>query len=322
MDQHKEVPVVPKKRGRKAGSTVVKQENTASSASASIAKRGRKSKQVMQYQQVSDDVIRCHSDDENVVLNLKVLDTLEEDEFDNSEYPPHPYNFEMQNVFQSKPFDLNMSYINEEYQTQSTPILPDNSYDMLKVVQLLKDFEQKNKLNEWPTSTSINCYWCCHRFNNVPFGIPVKFSNEKFFVIGCFCSLECCAAYNMAHHTSTDEMWERYMLINMLARKIGYKNIVKPSPNRLTLKLFGGHMEIDEFRMYCLTSKIVILNYPPMMTVTQQIEEVNECDITNDYKYIPIDTDRINKYKMKLKKQMPAKKTNTLDHTMNLQISS
>ena len=53
----------------------------------------------------------------------------------------------------------------------------------------------------------------------------------------------------------------------------------------------------------------------------QQIEEINESDIMNEHKYIPVDTDRINKYKerlfLKRSKPINAHET-TLDHTMNL----
>ena len=60
-----------------------------------------------------------------------------------------------------------------------------------------------------------------------------------------------------------------------------------------------------------------------MMTLTQQIEEINESDINSEFKYIPLDTDRINKYKekIKLKRTKPITEfKNTLDHAMNLKI--
>lgn len=202
----------------------------------------------------------------------------------------------------------------------------ENKYDNsnLKVVQLLKDFEEKNKQNEWPISTSICCYWCCHGFLNTPFGIPVKFVNGKFYVYGCFCSLECAAAYNNNNKNNMDEMWERYSLINLLSRKIGYKVVVKPSPTRLSLIMFGGQQTIEEFRKSTESSKLTNINFPPMMTMVQQLEEINESEINNDVKYIPIDTERIKKYKdeLKLKRSKPINNyKNTLDHTMNLKFT-
>jgi hypothetical protein len=291
-------------------------------------KRGRKPKAVFHCEDTAHDALSHMSEDENIVLNLRVKTTLKEDEEDvlsqnNGLDGIDGYNPD--NSFLSMPFELHHhdslaldATLDEIKSVQDESIVPQNN---LKVVDLLKDFEEKNKLNEWPTNTSISCYWCCHRFNNIPFGIPVKYSDSKFHVYGCFCSLECAASYNMTNKDSVDELWERYNLINMLSRKLGYTNIVKPAPNRLSLKMFGGHMDIDEFRKYCETSKIININFPPMMTITQQIEEVNESDLNNDFRYIPIDTDRINRFKekMKLKRSKPVTNfKNTLDHTMNL----
>jgi hypothetical protein len=193
----------------------------------------------------------------------------------------------------------------------------------LRVVDLLKDFEVKSKNSEWPTTTNISCYWCCHPFANVPFGMPVKYTGSKFHVCGCFCSLECVTAYNFASNESQSEKWERYNLTNLLSRMIGHADRVKPAPSRLTLKMFGGHMDIEEFRRFFATSKILNINFPPMMTLTQQIEELNECDVSSEYKYIPLDIDRINRYKekMTLKRTKPVTDyKNTLDCMMNLKI--
>jgi hypothetical protein len=342
--------ITPAKRGRKPKSlTTVKteeyrvDENIIQSPNASAstditpvttvkAKRGRKPKQVFLCSNQLIDTGKCMSEDENIVLNLKI--------FDVDQSMPDPYNND--DFFLSKPSEISeknhLDSISEaaSYLNLNTPSTTKNHKDpdisayhnkkevsTFKVVEILKDFEEKNKQNEWPTSTSIHCYWCCHKFNNVPYGIPVKYADTKFHVIGCFCSLECAAAYNMDNYDSVDDMWERYMLINMLSRVLNYKNIIKPAPSRLSLKAFGGHMEIDEFRSYCQTCKLINVNFPPMMTLTQQIEEINESDLNSDLKYIPIDTDRINKYKerMKLKRHKPITNfKNTLDHAMNLKI--
>lgn len=303
-------------------------------------KRGRKPKQVYMCQDNGfEGSARCHSDDENVVLNLKVCGDIAS--FDNETdpvCPPDAYDFKTTTAFFSKPFELDPQ--DSMFDNEVCVVPPHNplacdafkcassthpTNKQYRVVNLLKDFEERNKANEWPSTTSIHCYWCCHKFKNVPFGIPIKYADNKFHVFGCFCSLECAAAHNMHHHDSVDEMWERYMLINMLSRKLEHRDIVKPAPSRLALKAFGGHMDIDEFREYFHTNKVINVNFPPMMTLTQQLEEVNEGDITSDLKYIPIDTDRINKYKekMKLRRTKPiANFRNTLDHTMNLKITA
>ncbi len=194
----------------------------------------------------------------------------------------------------------------------------------LRVVDLLKDIEEKNKHDEWPQSTSIACYWCCHPFDNPPYGLPVKHQGDRFHVVGCFCSLECAAAHNFsAMGGSVDEAWERYTLLNMLARSLGRAERVQAAPSKLTLQLFGGHMGIDEFREFHKNERIAQINFPPLMMLTQQIEEVNECDVVKDIRYIPLDSARVSKYKerMTLRRSKPINTHgNTLDKAMNLKM--
>jgi hypothetical protein len=296
-----DTPVV--KRGRKPKEAGVR----------AVSKRAVKSAAVFT---ATDDAAQANnSDDENIVLNLKVYNMQDvEKDIKIEGYDCHSdTDHFLDNVFNDNNVDSECN--DNDANTLDTG---------LKVIDILKDFEEKNKYNEWPTNTSIHCYWCCHKFNNTPFGIPVKYINNKYHVFGCFCSLECCASYNMDGKDTADDIWERGSLINMLARSLGYRNFIKPAPSRLALKMFGGHMDIEEFRDYCLTNKIININFPPMMTMTQQIEEINESDINSDYRYIPLDTDRINKYKekIKLKRNKPVTNfKNTLDHTMNLKYS-
>jgi hypothetical protein len=195
----------------------------------------------------------------------------------------------------------------------------------LKVIRLLTEFEEKSKSGEWPSNTSVHCYWCCHRFNNAPFGLPVRYAGDQFHVVGCFCSLECACAHNFASKESIDECLNRYSLINMLAHRLGLGRSVRPAPNRLSLSMFGGHLTIDEFRAFTGTGRQVIVNSPPMMTVTQQVEEVHESDMRSEYKYIPLDNERVSRYqeKIRLKRTKPLVNfKNTLDHTMKLKYAS
>ena len=119
---------------------------------------------------------------------------------------------------------------------------------------------------------------------------------------------------------NVDEMWERYNLINLLYRRLGSGKIVKPAPDRLALKMFGGYMDIDEFRDFFRSNKLVNVNFPPMSSLTQQIEEINEHELNNEFKYIPLDQDRIDKYKAKMfKRNKPLiNNKNSLESSMNL----
>lgn len=297
-------------------------------------KRGRKAKV---YNTVGNGTVQppalgSTSDDENIILKLNIKESMLDEEADGL----RAYNASSTNSFVSKPFellhpcpsgsvidDLDSGVAAGDDIADSIEQVAPAKTTALKVIHLLRDFEHKNRNNEWPSTTSIHCYWCCHKFDSPPFGVPIKYYQNKYFVTGCFCSLECASAYNFDSKDGLQQKFENYHLINSIARKVGYMNDVKRAPHRLSLKTFGGHLSIDQFRSFCKTSKLININFPPMMTLTQQLEELNHSDLDSDYKYVPIDTDRVNKYKekIKLKRNRPLTNfKNTLDHSMNLKI--
>ena len=336
MDTSSNSEVVKKKRGRKPKVVEVSAAQPADDDGACACasecvetqdvkktKRGRKPKYVYSTQDVVSSQHISISDDENIIVKLNINDDMlfkgEESRYDDE----HPYAYNRDEYY-------NLSnYGDCEKMGCATGIecgLEEQSTEVTrKVVSLLKDFEEKNKINEWPSNTSICCYWCCHKFDNAPFGIPVNYTKSNFDVFGCFCSLECAAAYNFKVQDNVDEMWERYNLINLLHRKLELNGkVVKPAPDRLALKMFGGHLDIEEFRHFFKSNKLVNVNFPPMSSLTQQIEEVNEYELNNDYKYIPIDTERIDKYKAKMmfKRNKPLVNTkNSIESIMNLKYS-
>ena len=64
----------------------------------------------------------------------------------------------------------------------------------------------KKNLTSWPKSTQIHCFWDCHPFNNIPISIPLKVENGVYHVYGCFCSLECAAAYIFKNYTMVKDI--------------------------------------------------------------------------------------------------------------------
>lgn len=217
---------------------------------------------------------------------------------------------------------------NHNSQTYSPPVAnlpeqPSSNVPNMRLVQLLADFEQKSRNSEWPSMTSISCYWCCHTFSCTPVGLPLRRSGDLFHVMGCFCSLECAAAYNFGMpRVSVDRALERFMLINALAGKIGVGGgAITPAPDRLALAMFGGPLDIEEFRCYHSSKRHVIINQPPMLTLVQQVEEVDERDMKSAYSYIPLDVARVEKFqeKVRLRRTRPlVDPKNTLDHCMKL----
>ena len=87
-------------------------------------------------------------------------------------------------------------------------------------------------------------------------------------------------------------MRKRYELINMLSRSLGHHSVIKPALIKLALKAFGGYMDIEEFRASFASPKLLINNMPPMITSVQQLEEVNEGNIMDSFKYTLVDTEK------------------------------
>lgn len=317
-----------KRRGRRPKSekqlVVVSNEEMQQTQAAmeSKSKRGRKPKYVYNAFDVTNpgNTNSTLSDDENVIvqLNIPLDDDKHGDDNGNSctqDNAPYAYNRDVYNNISGANVLLGQEETNVKENIKDEPASD------LKVLELLKDFEEKNKNNEWPSNTSICCYWCCHKFDNSPFGIPINYKNSKFEVFGCFCSLECAAMHNFKENDNIDEMWERYNLINLMCRELKLGDYVKPAPDRLSLKIFGGFLDIEKFREYFKTNKIININFPPMTSISQQLEEINEYELNSDLKYVPIDNERINKYKEKIlfKRSKPLINPKTsLESSMNL----
>lgn len=187
------------------------------------------------------------------------------------------------------------------------------------VVNVLNDLVVND---EWCKQTDYLCYWDCHSFNTSPFGIPVKYKNGKYQVVGCFCSLECAVAYNFHSNENLSDMWERYNLINMMSREMKYKSVVNAAISRKCLKAFGGHLNIDEFREKSSHGVIMnVLNYP-MVSLVEQVEEINDFFYKQQQDFIPLDKTRIEKIEEANKDKMLSHVKSALETTMNLRMET
>jgi hypothetical protein len=147
----------------------------------------------------------------------------------------------------------------------------------------MNDAENISYDNEFKTTPqnnkSSNCFWCCHTIDNhIVYSMPYNYDaiNDNYYVFGSFCSLQCANAYNFSVHGSSDKVWEINSWIQMLAKRYGFTNTIRPAPSRYLLKMFGGNLTIDEFRDAHLKSdKTYILNIPPMISINSSSEILN-----------------------------------------------
>lgn len=143
--------------------------------------------------------------------------------------------------------------------------------------QILQDF-----VPGYPSKTDVCCWWCCHTFDNHPIGIPVNHDEKKniFKVIGCFCTFSCALAYlETDANLKTRFPVQKFELLHLYNQLIGTteridRELLKPAPDRITLKAFGGHLSIEEFRSIAPLGMKFVKTYAPMMPWGMYMEEV------------------------------------------------
>jgi thiol-disulfide isomerase/thioredoxin len=170
--------------------------------------------------------------------------------------------------------------------------------------------------SKWIEKTDVACLWCCHQFGNTPWGVPFKFANKMFQLFGNFCTANCTLAYILQNYKD-DSMWEKVALLNLLHFKATgqYKNIT-PAFDKMALKMFGGTLEIEEYRNIINgNEKAYSIEFPPCNTIIPMLEEIYKKTNLNNT-FIPVDKNRIQlaNNELKLKRSKPVvNHKNTLD---------
>jgi len=151
--------------------------------------------------------------------------------------------------------------------------LPSNYAEKLMVL-----FQDSNRYQKLPDKTDICCFWCCHYFSTPPFAIPSHILDEIWYMYGNFCSAECATSYLFKERIDSHVQWERYALLNSLYSDDaelppGSPSGIRPSPPREVLRMFGGSMDIAEYRAILHEKKLrVDVLTPPMVSIIQTMD--------------------------------------------------
>lgn len=128
------------------------------------------------------------------------------------------------------------------------------------------------------------CFWCCHEVGPMMYGMPIRYDalSKSFTMYGNFCSLECAAAHNFSVHLGSDRAWEIHSWIQMLGKRYGFKEPIRPAPSRYLLNMFDGPLSIDEFRSaHKGQARTFVMNIPPLISVNSQLEVMNTSFLGN-----------------------------------------
>jgi hypothetical protein len=170
-------------------------------------------------------------------------------------------------------------------------------------------------------SATTACFWCCHPFAWTACVLPVSYdAYENIYTCeGHFCSPECAMASLYADPSLSDSArWSRHALLTDLYRSMYTKRDLVAAPPRTTLRLFGGPLDIEQFRNYIASSdEMVAVQLPPLrlhvptMNVQGPVRDVK--------KFVALSQETVDKAnkEMRLKRSKPVH-TNvpTLDKCM------
>ena len=192
--------------------------------------------------------------------------------------------------------------------TENTSIEPDKP-----LVNILKSFDK----DVWPEKTDLKCWWCCHNFDTVPLGIPMKYYNETFYLKGCFCSFNCVLAYVIDNkHFKYEQVYPNIKSLRAKLTKHKLDDKITPAPPRESLTVFGGDLSIEKFRTTSDDYIFKRISYP-MRIITDQLEKIELVKPINKISQkdqVVINEDLINQAQVRISKNKEMKTiTNTLD---------
>ena len=205
--------------------------------------------------------------------------------------------------------------------------LPVNYSEKLMVL-----FQDHNRYQKLPDKTEIACFWCCHGFPTPPFAIPSHILDETWRMYGNFCSAECATAHLFKERLDNHVQWERYALLNSLYSedagvKAGSVYGIKPAPPREVLRMFGGSMDISEYRALVHEKKLrVDVMTPPMVSIIQTMDTKPMDFYDQNIKNVFTKNDLQHKYNapgaqgLRLRRSKPVKsKESTVEWAMQIQ---
>lgn len=173
--------------------------------------------------------------------------------------------------------------------------------------ELLKSVLEKVIADRYNSQTS--CFWCCHKFSWPSVVIPISYEAYKniYTCEGYFCSPECALSNVYADSKLSDSTkWNRHSLLRHLYGELYKEKTLSPAPPRTLLRMFGGPLDIEQYREYTYGENNIVLSeiHPirllfPSMNVQAPLRDIK--------KYVSLSTEAIEKAseQLRLKRNKP-----------------
>jgi hypothetical protein len=256
-------------------------------------------------------------------------------DIDNDLFAPTP-TLPSETLNQPNPYDSDemLAVFGQEQPKMATPSTQSLSPDLVDHVarptlplhyseRLMVRFQDANREQHLPDSTDAACFWDCHSFRGQPCVIPTMIEEGIWRVYGNFCCPECAAAYLFNERLDLHVQWERYALLNRLYAAGGEP--VRLAPARTTLRLFGGALDVSDFRTIVGDRRMrVDVMTPPMISIIQVMDTkpIDFYDASMKNTFIPWEMDRMNRpgaQGLRLRRTKPvAEKEATLEFCMGI----
>ena len=216
---------------------------------------------------------------------------------------------------------------------EHVPVPADSSTNYSDILQQVEGSRVSDRFNtdtmkevlsrcKAPTySGTTACFWCCHPFPWKATVLPVSYDayDNMYTCEGHYCSPECALASLCADSSISDvTRWNRQALLSDMYRSLYKNRELTPAPHRTTLRMFGGPLDIEQFREYTACSEeMVAVQLPPLrlhvptMNVQGPIRDVK--------KFVALSQDAVEKAskELRLKRSKPVHAAgSTLDKCM------
>lgn len=185
---------------------------------------------------------------------------------------------------------------------------------------LLKSVIDKVSVDRYNAQTV--CFWCCHGFSWTPCILPRSYDAYKnvYTAEGNFCSPECALAYNYSDNKTSDSTkWTQHALLGTLYSDLYKDRLLSPAPPRSLLRMFGGPLDIAQFREYTAGENYVVHSeLPPIRLVFPSMNV--QGPLRDVKKYVSLSHDVVEKAseQLRLKRSKPLNlNVPTLDMCIN-----
>ena len=186
--------------------------------------------------------------------------------------------------------------------------------------ELLKSILENMSVDRYTPQTA--CFWCCHAFGWPACILPKSYDAYKnvYKVEGNFCTPECALAYSYADNRISDSTkWTQHALLRNVYSELYKDRTLSPAPPRTLLRMFGGALDIEQYRNYTTGSNdLVLSDLPP---IRLQFPSMNVQGPLRDIKkYVSLSHDVVEKAseQLRLKRSKPSNSNvQTLDMCIN-----